>query len=56
MERNRGRLDQLASLANEGILKPVVGKTLPLADAAQAHELVEEGHVGGKIVLAVGDY
>ena len=55
MERNRERLDQLAKLANEGILKPVVGKTLPLADVARAHELVEEGHVGGKIVLAVGD-
>ena len=55
MERNRERLDQLAKLANEGIIKPVVGKTLPLADAAQAHEMVEDGHVGGKIVLAVGD-
>ena len=55
MERNRERLDQLAKLANEGILKPVVGKTLPLADVARAHEMVEDGHVGGKIVLAVGD-
>ena len=55
MERNRERLDQLAKLANEGILKPVVGKTLPLADAAWAHEMIEEGHVGGKIVLAVCD-
>lgn len=55
MERNRERLDQLAKLANEGILKPVVGMTLPLADAARAHEMVEGGHVGGKIVLTVGD-
>ena len=55
MERNRERLDQLAKLANEGILKPVVGKTLALADVARAHEMVEDGHVGGKIVLAVGD-
>jgi NADPH:quinone reductase-like Zn-dependent oxidoreductase len=55
MERNRQRLDQLASLANEGILKPVVGMTLPLDDAARAHEMVEGGHVGGKIVLTVGD-
>jgi NADPH:quinone reductase-like Zn-dependent oxidoreductase len=55
MERNRERLDQLASLANEGILKPVVGMTLPLDDAARAHEMVEGRHVGGKIVLTVGD-
>ena len=55
MERNRERLDQLANLANEGILKPAVGTTLPLADAARAHEMLEGGHVGGKIVLAVSD-
>jgi len=27
--------------------------TLPLADAARAHEMVEGGHVGGKVVLVV---
>ena len=55
MERNRDRLDQLANLVNEGRLKPVVGKTLPLADAARAHEMVEGGHVTGKVVLVVND-
>lgn len=53
MERNRERLDQLANLVSEGRLKPVVEKTLPLADAARAHEMVEGGHVGGKVVLVV---
>ena len=53
MERSRERLDQLATLVSEGTLKPVVAETLPLADAARAHELVEGGHVGGKVVLAV---
>jgi len=56
MERNRERLDQLANLVSEGRLKPVVGTTLPLADAARAHEMVEGGHVGGKVVLVVTDY
>jgi NADPH:quinone reductase-like Zn-dependent oxidoreductase len=55
MERSRERLDQLANLVNEGKLNPVVGATLPLADASKAHEMVEAGHVGGKVVLAVSD-
>ena len=55
MERNGERLDQLAKLVREDRLKPVVGTTLPLADAARAHEMVEEGHVGGKIVLVISD-
>jgi NADPH:quinone reductase-like Zn-dependent oxidoreductase len=55
MERNRERLDQLANLVREGRLKPVVGTTLPLTDSARAHEMVEGGHVGGKVVLVVGD-
>ena len=55
MERNRERLDELAGLVFEGILKPVLGKTMPLEDAARAHLMIEEGHVGGKIVLSVND-
>ena len=55
MERSRERLDQLANLVREGRLKPVVGTTLPLADAARAHEMVEGGHVGGKVVLVIND-
>ncbi len=39
-----------AGLAN-GTLTPVVGKELPLAEAAQAHHLVIESSAYGKIVL-----
>ena len=39
-----------AGLEN-GTLRPVVGKELPLADAAQAHKLVMEPGAHGKIVL-----
>jgi NADPH2:quinone reductase len=41
-----------AGLAN-GTLTPVVGRELPLAEAARAHEAVMEGGALGKIVLLV---
>jgi NADPH2:quinone reductase len=34
-----------------GTLKPVVGKKLPLAEAARAHQEIIEGRAYGKIVL-----
>lgn len=44
-------LAALAALADTGELWPHVAHVLPLADVARAHELVETGHVRGKIVL-----
>jgi NADPH:quinone reductase len=44
---------ELAALAAEGVLRPVVGETLPLSEARKAHELLEGEHVG-KIVLVPG--
>jgi NADPH2:quinone reductase len=41
----------IAGLAN-GTLNPIVGRELPLADAAKAHALVMEPGALGKIVLA----
>jgi len=46
-------LEQCAQLIDGGQLKVHVAKTLPLEDAAQAHQLIEEGHMQGKVVLAV---
>jgi NADPH2:quinone reductase len=46
-------LKQSAELIETGALKTLVSKTLPLADAAKAHELIEGGHVQGKIVLTI---
>ena len=40
----------IAGLAN-GTLNPVIGRELPLADAARAHEAVMEPGALGKIVL-----
>ena len=46
-------LERGARLFDEGQLKVHVSKVLPLADAAAAHELVEDGHTVGKVVLQI---
>jgi NADPH:quinone reductase-like Zn-dependent oxidoreductase len=46
-------LSMLAGLVDAGRLTVHVARTFPLAEAAQAHRLVEEGHVRGKVVLEV---
>jgi putative PIG3 family NAD(P)H quinone oxidoreductase len=40
-------------LVARGDVRPVIHATMPLADAAAAHQLLEEGHHVGKIVLTV---
>jgi NADPH:quinone reductase-like Zn-dependent oxidoreductase len=44
-------IDRLIELAAGGELHPVVDRELPLADAAEAHRLIEARQVFGKIVL-----
>jgi NADPH:quinone reductase-like Zn-dependent oxidoreductase len=44
-------LEQLAALADAGELRVEVAETLPLEQAARAHELGQEGRVQGKLVL-----
>lgn len=46
-------LNQCAQWANQGLLKPHVGKQLVLEEAAAAHRLIEAGHMSGKIVLSI---
>lgn len=47
-------LRRCAALIEAGTLQPLIGKTFPLDEAAAAHELIETGHVQGKIVLVMG--
>ena len=47
------RTRALAALLDRGALRPVISHLLPLAAAAQAHRILENGHAGGKIVLDV---
>lgn len=47
------RLTRLGSLAERGLIKPVVERTLALEDASEAHRLIEAGGRKGKIVLTM---
>jgi NADPH:quinone reductase-like Zn-dependent oxidoreductase len=40
-------------LVADGTIKPVVGASIPLAEAARAHALMESGESSGKILLTV---
>ena len=46
-------LRALADLIETGSVTPVVGKTFPLVDAAEAIRELERGHARGKIVVTV---
>jgi NADPH:quinone reductase len=47
------RTRALAALLDRRALQPVVSHVLPLAAAAEAHQILEGRHTGGKIVLDV---
>jgi NADPH:quinone reductase-like Zn-dependent oxidoreductase len=54
VEPDREGIEAIAALVEEGKLHVKVSKTLPLAQAAEAHELGEAGRIGGgKLVLDV---
>ena len=40
-------------LIDEGRVKPIIARVLPLAQVAEAHKESAGGHVRGKIVLEV---
>ena len=46
-------LKQLAKLADEGTIKPIIAQVIPLSEMRKAHELSEQGHVRGKIGIKV---
>jgi NADPH2:quinone reductase len=50
-ERRRRLMSQVVELFAQGKIDPRVGARLPMSAAAEAHELLEEGGVIGKIVL-----
>ncbi|MFI7070019.1 NADP-dependent oxidoreductase [Micromonospora sediminicola] len=52
-ERSAQKLDDLTRLWAEGKLVVEVAETVPLSRAAEAHRLVETGHVRGKVALVV---
>ena len=50
-QRSVERLAEVAQLAAKGELVTVVGRTFPLAEAAEAHRAAAGGHVRGKLAL-----
>jgi NADPH2:quinone reductase len=50
----RQDLSALLDLLQQKKIKPVIARRFPLANAQQAHELLEKGGVVGKIVLVTG--
>jgi NADPH:quinone reductase-like Zn-dependent oxidoreductase len=50
----RETLTELLYLLAAGTIKPVVAERIPLVEAARAHELLERGGYGGKVVLVTG--
>jgi acryloyl-coenzyme A reductase len=49
----RAEVESLLELVRLGRLRPVVGGTLPLADAARAHTLMESREACGRLVLTM---
>jgi NADPH:quinone reductase-like Zn-dependent oxidoreductase len=55
VEPSRDQLTELARLADEGIVRPLVDSVFPLADARKAFERVAMPGKRGKVVLQIGD-
>jgi NADPH:quinone reductase-like Zn-dependent oxidoreductase len=43
--------ERLWPLVEQGSVKPIVGQVVPMAEAASAHRMLEEGTVFGKVLL-----
>jgi len=46
-------LEAIAQLVDDGFVKPIISKILPLEAAEEAHRIIQNGHVRGKIVLRI---
>ncbi|KMO73341.1 zinc-dependent alcohol dehydrogenase family protein [Mycolicibacterium chubuense] len=54
--QNRGKLDSLTTLIERGLVRPIIGATLPLARVGEAHELLENRRsyvLHGKVAIDV---
>ena len=54
--QNRGKLNALTNLIERGLVRPVIGATLPLARMSEAHELLESRRsyvLHGKVAIDV---
>ena len=42
---------EVMRLVFDGVFQPVIQEVMPLEDARRAHEILEDGHIFGKLVL-----
>jgi NADPH:quinone reductase-like Zn-dependent oxidoreductase len=49
------RLQKVAELVDQGVLKPAIDKVFPLEETAEAVEYIRQGHHRGKVVIKVTD-
>jgi NADPH:quinone reductase-like Zn-dependent oxidoreductase len=54
VQPNAVQLGEIAVLIDSGHVRPEIEQVFPLAEAARAQDLNEQGHTRGKIVLRVG--
>ncbi len=52
-KENQADLVTLADMVAAGQVRPVIDRTYPLADAAEALRYLEAGHARGKVVIAI---
>jgi NADPH:quinone reductase-like Zn-dependent oxidoreductase len=50
---NGSRLQEIGALVDAGLVRVIIAKEFPLSEAKAAHDLIETGHVAGKIILRV---
>lgn len=55
LDRERLRLQQLATLADRGQIAPLIDSVMDLSEVADAHKKLEQGGVKGKIVLKASE-
>jgi NADPH:quinone reductase-like Zn-dependent oxidoreductase len=48
---NKEDMREIVELLNKGVVKPVVDRTFPLAEAAAAHQYMDETSFFGKLIL-----
>ena len=46
-------LDEITELIEAGQLTPIIDRTYPLSEAAQAVQLVEQGRPAGKVTITI---
>jgi NADPH:quinone reductase-like Zn-dependent oxidoreductase len=55
VQPDSAHLKKIAELIDSAKLRPIIDRVLPLSEARRAHELSQNGHGRGKIVLRVKD-